>query len=83
MSMNNAVRREIDKGEYFNAIQMRLILSVLKLFEEKYYRYFEKFIGPMKVVSPKKLEKNLALFHISPYNSGESFENILKDLLLS
>jgi predicted nucleotide-binding protein (sugar kinase/HSP70/actin superfamily) len=78
MSMDNVVRREIYKGEYFNAVQLRLIISVLKLFEDKYYRYFEKFIGPLKDVSPKKLEKNLARFNISPYNSGESAENILK-----
>ena len=78
MSMDNVVRREVYKGEYFNAVQLRLIISVLRLFEDKYYRYFEKFIGPLKNVNPKKLEKHLARFNISPYNSGESAENILR-----
>jgi hypothetical protein len=44
----------------------------------KYYRYFEKYLGPQKVVHPKKLEKHLARFNINPYNSGESYDNILK-----
>ena len=78
MSMDNVIRREVYKGEYFNAVQLRLIISVLKLFEDKYYRYFEKFIGPLKNINPKELEKHLARFNISPYNSGESAENILK-----
>ena len=78
MSMDNVIRRTIYRGEYLTAAQLRLIISGLKFFEEKYYRYFEKFIGPLKVINPKKLEKHLARFNINPYNSGESYENILK-----
>jgi predicted CoA-substrate-specific enzyme activase len=78
MSMDNVIRRTVYRGEYLMAAQLRLIISGLKLFEEKYYRYFEKFIGPQKVINPKKLEKYLSGFKINPYNSGESYENILK-----
>jgi glycosyltransferase involved in cell wall biosynthesis len=60
------------------AAQQRVVSSCLKLFEDKYYRYFEKFLGPQKVINPKKLEKYLGKFNISPYHSGESYENILK-----
>ena len=56
----------------------RLISSCLKLLEDKYYRYFEKYLGPRKVINPKKLEKHLVNFNINPYHSGESYDNILK-----
>jgi|WetSurSiteA1Bulk_404760.scaffolds.fasta_scaffold01592_2 predicted CoA-substrate-specific enzyme activase len=78
MSLDNVIRRRIERGEYITAAQQRLISSGLKLLEEKFYRYFEKYLGPQKVVNPKKLEKHLARFKINPYNSGESYDNILK-----
>ena len=78
MSIDNVIRRRIDRGEYFVAAQQRLISSGLKLLEDKYYRYFEKYLGPQKAVNPKKLEKHLARFNINLYNSGESYDNILK-----
>jgi len=78
ISLDNVIRRTIYRGEYLKAAQHKLISSCLKLLEDKYYRYFEKYIGPQKVINPKKLEKNLERFNISPYHSGESYENILK-----
>jgi predicted CoA-substrate-specific enzyme activase len=78
MSMDNVIRRGISRGEYLTAAQQRVISSCLKLFENKYYRYFEKYLGPKKVINSGKLEKYLAKFNINPYNSGESYENILK-----
>jgi predicted CoA-substrate-specific enzyme activase len=78
MSLENSIRRTVYRGEYFTAAQHRLISSCIKLFDDKYYRYFEKYLGPQKTIDPKKLEKNLARFNINPYHSGESYENILK-----
>ncbi len=78
MSLDNVIRRTIDRGEYLRAAQQRLISSSLKLLEDKYYRYFEKYIGRQKIINPKKLEKHLAKFNISPHHSGESYDNILK-----
>jgi predicted CoA-substrate-specific enzyme activase len=78
MTLDNVIRRTIYRGEYVTAAQQRMISSCLKLFEDKYYRYFEKYLGPQKIINPKKLEKHLARFNISPYHSGESYENILK-----
>jgi len=78
MSLENVIRRTIYRGEYVTAAQQRMISSCLKLFEEKYYRCFEKYLGPKKEVNPGKLEKNLARFNINPYQSGESYDNILK-----
>jgi len=78
MSLDNVICRTVYRREYVTAAQQRVISSCLKLFEDKYYRYFEKYLGPQKVINPKKLEKHLARFNINPYHSGESYENILK-----
>jgi predicted CoA-substrate-specific enzyme activase len=78
MTLENVIRRTVYRREYVTAAQQRMISSCLKLFEDKYYRYFEKYLGPRKIINPKKLEKHLARFNIKPYNSGESYENILK-----
>ncbi len=78
MSLDNMLRRTVYRGEYFTAAQQRLISSILKLLDDKYYRYFEKYLGPKKPIIPRKLEKNLSRFNINPYNSGESYYNILK-----
>jgi hypothetical protein len=78
MTLDNVIRRTVYRGEYVTAAQQRVISSCLKLFEDKYYRFFEKYLGPQKIINSKRLEKHLARFNISPYNSGESYENILK-----
>jgi predicted CoA-substrate-specific enzyme activase len=78
MSLDNVIRRTVYRGEYITAAQQRVISSCLGLLEDKYYRYFIKYLGPQKIINPKKLEKYLASFNISPYHSGESYENILK-----
>jgi predicted CoA-substrate-specific enzyme activase len=78
MSLDNITRRTVFRGEYVTAAQQRMISSCLKVFEDKYYAFFEKFLGPKKIIDPGKLEMNLAKFNINPYQSGESYENILK-----
>jgi predicted CoA-substrate-specific enzyme activase len=78
MSLENSLRRNVYRGEYLIAAEHRLISSCISLFDDKYYRYFEKFLGPKKTIDPEKLEKNLSNFNINPYHSGESYENILK-----
>jgi predicted CoA-substrate-specific enzyme activase len=78
MSLDNVIRLGVYRGEYMTAAQQRVISSCLNLLEDKYYRYFEKYLGPPKSINPRKLEKYLAKFNINPYHSGESYENILK-----
>ena len=78
MSLDNVIRRAIYRGEYMRAAQFRAISSCFRLFEDKYYRYFEKYLGPQKVINPGRLERYLDRFNINPYHSGESYENILK-----
>ena len=78
MSLENSLRRNVYSGEYLTAAEHRLISSCINLFDDKYYRYFERFLGPKKTIDPEKLEKNLSRFNINLYHSGESYENILK-----
>jgi predicted CoA-substrate-specific enzyme activase len=78
MSLDNVIRLTVSRGEYLTAAQQRVISSCLKLFDDKYYRYFEKYLGQQKVINPRRLEKYLGKFNINPYHSGESYENILK-----
>lgn len=78
MSMDNVIRRGLSRGEYLTTAEHRLLSSCLKLFEDKYYRQFEKFLGPKKIINTKRLEKYLTRFNINPYLSGESYENMLK-----
>jgi predicted CoA-substrate-specific enzyme activase len=78
MSIDNVIRLTVYRGEYITATQQRVISSCLKLLEDKYYRYFIKYLGPQKIINPKKLEKYLDRFNINPYHSGESYENVLK-----
>jgi predicted nucleotide-binding protein (sugar kinase/HSP70/actin superfamily) len=78
MTLENVIRRTVYRKEYINAARQRMLGSCIRLFDDKYYRYFEKYLGPQKTINPNKLEKNLARFNINPYHCGESYENILK-----
>jgi predicted CoA-substrate-specific enzyme activase len=78
MTLDNVIRRTVSRGEYIMAAKQRLLGSSLKLLEDRYYNLFRKYLGPQKAIKPGKLEKNLARFNINPYNSGESYDNILK-----
>jgi predicted CoA-substrate-specific enzyme activase len=78
LTLDNINRRMYRRGEYFKTAQQIVISSCLKLLEDKYYRYFEKLLGPRIEINSSRLEKHLARFNINPYNCGESYDNILK-----
>jgi len=78
INIENVIRRAVARGDYFQAGIYRVMLSSINLFEDRYYKQFKKFLGNKPVVNPERLEKNLPKFNISPYHSGESYENILK-----
>ncbi len=75
---DNRIRILINNGDYLKAAQMRLVSSFVKLVEEKYYRHFERYLGPKPVINSKRLEHKLSQFNINPLLSGESYDNILK-----
>ncbi|UCG26945.1 MAG: hypothetical protein JSV24_08180 [Bacteroidales bacterium] len=78
ITIENVLRRQVNRGDYFETGVYRVLLNVLKLVEEKYYRYFRQFLGPPPETDPKRLEKNLEKFNINLLHSGESYDNILK-----
>jgi len=76
--IENMIRRTMARGDYFSTGLYRVMISSIKLFEDRYYKQFKKYLGNKPVVNPLQLEKHLAKFNISPFHSGESYENILK-----
>jgi predicted nucleotide-binding protein (sugar kinase/HSP70/actin superfamily) len=78
ITSENVIRRAMARGEYYKTGLYRLMLSVIKLFEDRYYKHFRKYLGNKPVINPLRLEKHLAKFNISPLHSGESYDNILK-----
>jgi hypothetical protein len=78
ITIDNVLRRTVSRGDYLEAGIYRVLLNVLKLIDEKYYKYFRTYLGERPMIDPKKLEKNLKRFNINPFHSGESYDNILK-----
>ena len=78
ITIENVIRRAMDRGDYFRTGIYRVMLSTIKILEDRYYKHFKKYLGNKPVVSSSLLEKNLSKFNISPFHSGESYENILK-----
>jgi hypothetical protein len=66
------------RGDFYMTGLYRVMLSSIKIFEDRYYNHFKKYLGEKPVVNPLKLEKHLGKFNITPFHSGESYENILK-----
>jgi predicted nucleotide-binding protein (sugar kinase/HSP70/actin superfamily) len=76
--IENMIRRTMARGDYFSTGLYRVMISSIKIFEDRYYKQFKKYLGDKPVVNPLRLEKHLAKFNINPFHSGESYENILK-----
>jgi predicted nucleotide-binding protein (sugar kinase/HSP70/actin superfamily) len=78
ITIENIIRRAMARGDYLMMGLYRVMMSSVKIFEDKYYKYFKTHLGSKPVVDPVNLEKHLKKFNITPYHSGESYENILK-----
>jgi predicted nucleotide-binding protein (sugar kinase/HSP70/actin superfamily) len=78
ITIENVIRRAMARGDYFRTGILRVMLASIKIMEERYYKQFKKYLGNKPVVNPLRLERQLAKFNITPYHSGESYENILK-----
>jgi predicted nucleotide-binding protein (sugar kinase/HSP70/actin superfamily) len=76
--IENLVRRTLARGDYFTTGLYRVMISSIRIFEDRYYKQFKKYLGDKPVIDPLRLEKHLEKFNISPFHSGESYENILK-----
>ncbi len=78
ITIENVIRRRIAKGKNLEAIGFRTLLSGLKYIEKRYYKYFEPYLGVNNEINARALEKNLKTFNINLFQSGESYDNILK-----
>ncbi|MEA1897190.1 MAG: acyl-CoA dehydratase activase [Bacteroidota bacterium] len=78
ITAENIIRRRIVEGLILEAIGIRSLSKGVKFLENRYYKYFEEFLGPQKHINAVKLEKNLKKYNIKPLHSGESYDNILK-----
>jgi len=78
INRDNVARRLTERGEYFKAIQLRLILASLKWIENRYYQPFIKYLGAPNEIDSRELEKHITRFNINPYLGGEAYDNILK-----
>jgi len=76
--VNNIFRRRTKKGDYFTSVMSKLILSLMEVLDGKYYRQIESIVGIKEKINAKSLEKHLDVFNVTPYQSGESYENLLK-----
>ncbi len=78
ITSSNVIRRMRKKGEYSTAILSRIMLALLDKLDMKYYRHLESIVGIKEKISPESLEKYLDTFNVKPYQSGESYDNLLK-----
>ena len=74
----NVIRRRIDRRDYLNPALYKAIMTAISTFEQKYYKYFSDIIGPAPEINPRRLEEQLKKFNMHKYQSGESYDNILK-----
>ncbi len=65
-------------GKYFDLIRNKPLLTSMKILEQKYYHYFEKYTGPMPDFNGSRSEEELKLFGVLLEHNGESNDNILK-----
>ena len=65
-------------GKYFDLIKNKPLLASMKLLEQRYYHYFEKFVGPMPDFNGRQSENELNTFGVLIEHTGESYDNILK-----
>jgi predicted CoA-substrate-specific enzyme activase len=78
IAIENMFRRALDRGEHMETSVNRVLLSVVKYLDERYYKPFSEHLGPAPVIKSKALEKHLKQFNIDSMHGGESYDNILK-----
>ena len=78
ITSDNVIRRMRKKGEYSMALLSRIMLALLDKLDRRYYRQLESIIGIKEKINPGSLERHLESFHVKPYHSGESYDNLLK-----
>ncbi len=72
-------KRWMREGNYVDVVAGQTLLAAAKLMEKRYLQKIEAVLGPQIYAQPIKTpEEIFKLFNINAYNTGESFDNILK-----
>jgi predicted CoA-substrate-specific enzyme activase len=82
ITIENMFRRAHERGAHLETNVNRALLYVVKYMDERYYKHFQRHLGPQPIINPKSLEKKLKYFNIDPYHGGEAYDNILKIFFL-
>lgn len=72
-------RRWLREGSYADVVTGQTILAAAKLLEKRYLQKLEPLLGTDLNTKPSRDPAEiLKIFNINPYNTGESFDNIIK-----
>jgi predicted CoA-substrate-specific enzyme activase len=72
------LRRWFREGRYLSVLKSGSILKTIQFLERRYNDIFSQLTGPAPAECPvPEAEALLAQFNISPYQTGETFDNIL------
>ena len=66
------------RGGYSSAATAKILLSMMDILDRKYYKQVECIVGIKEKINAESLEKHLDAFNVKPYQSGESYDNLLK-----
>ena len=70
--------RSLIERNYFDYIKTKFLRSLIPLVEDKYQKYFTKYVGKNISTSSKDVDAWLDKFGVSVLHRGESMENLLK-----
>ncbi|MFC2111999.1 acyl-CoA dehydratase activase [Bacteroidota bacterium] len=78
LTVDSIYRRRTKRGDYGTAVLIKVIMSLMNVLDRKYYRHLESIIGIKEEINAASLERHLSSFNVTPYQSGESSDNLLK-----
>jgi predicted nucleotide-binding protein (sugar kinase/HSP70/actin superfamily) len=70
--------RSLKERRYMDYVKIKFLKSLIPLVEEKYRKYFDKFMGVEVTTSAREIDEWLNQFGLNILHRGESLENILK-----
>jgi predicted nucleotide-binding protein (sugar kinase/HSP70/actin superfamily) len=72
------IKKWFMEGKYFEAMTIKVLKQSFRLFENKYYPYFNRILKGHPFISIPRAEEVLEMFNIKIEHTGESMENALK-----
>ena len=78
ISAGNVIRRMHKRGLHYRGMLSKVLLTAMDKLDTKYYKQFESIVGSKERIRSESLERHLDSFNVKPYQSGESYDNLLK-----